>query len=270
MKRRTFEAGLAACLASGLTGCVTDLPGFGQETRTGSRTYSVDAGTPLAVRNRNGSVTVEGYDGDAVEVDFEIRGPSSESVSAVSVTGSRTDGQFRVVTEYDTDRRRASVALTIRCPDDVPVERVATTNGSVEVVEAAGNPTLVSENGSLTARNVEGTVALTTSNGSITARNVGSVASAKTTGGSIEIDVPAIDEDVTIRTANGNIDAALATDLDAEISATTTNGSVELHGLDLSGVETSRTSVSGTLGDGTYDLSIRTENGSIDLRPLSD
>lgn len=269
MKRRTFGSGLVAGLVGSFAGCVSELPSSGEESRSGSRTYSVDADTRLSVQNQNGSVTVEGYDGDDVELDFEIRGPSSEAVDGVAVTESQTDGQLRLETKYDTDQRRASVTLTIRCPSDVSVGQIATNNGSVEVTGVAGDVELESENGDLTARNVEGMVALTTDVGSITARDIGGVTSARTSNGSIEIDVPAIEGDVTIRTPNGSIDAALAAELDAAVSATTTNGSVELHDLDLADAKTSRTSVSGSLGDGTHDLALETTNGSIDLRALS-
>jgi hypothetical protein len=92
----------------------------------------------------------------------------------------------------------------------------------------------------------------------------------RTHNGSIEADVPMIADDAEIRTRNGSIDTALATDLGATVSAATTNGSVALHGLGLSAVESSRTSVFGALGEGTRDLSLETHNGSIELRPLSE
>lgn len=97
--------------------------------------------------------------------------------------------------------------------------------------------------------------------------NTGSV---RTSNASIEVDVPRIDGDAEIVTSNGGIDAALARGLDAAVTATTTNGSVEVTGIDLDSVEQSDTDLSGSLGDGTHTLSLETENASIDLQALSE
>lgn len=269
MERRAFVAGVTAGLGL-LGGCLSSIQiDNGNETpttRTEQRTHDVGSETSLRVRNPNGSVTVTGYDGDTATVDIEIRGPE-RSVEAVSVTADRSDEQFSVVTEH-ADAKRADVSLTIEYPNGSPVERLETTNGSIEVRDAAGDPELTSQNGSLSVRNVDGTVALSTDNGSITARNVGGLEDATASNGSVELDVPSIPGDVTVSTANGGIDAALAQDLDATVTATTSNSPVELHGVELADTEDS-TSVSGTLGGSTHSLAFETNNGSIDLRLLS-
>jgi DUF4097 and DUF4098 domain-containing protein YvlB len=92
----------------------------------------------------------------------------------------------------------------------------------------------------------------------------------RTRNGSITADVPMIADDAELRTSNGSIDAALADGLDATISATTTNGSVAVNGLNLDSVEQSEAELSGRLGDGTYTLSLETTNGSVNLRTLSE
>jgi DUF4097 and DUF4098 domain-containing protein YvlB len=273
MNRRAVMAGIGGCLLGIFAGCVSRMESISSkdEKKTKHRTYNVGKGTHLWVDNRNGTVTVEGYDGDSVEVDIEIRGPSKEALNAVSVTASQSGGELRLKTEYeDTSAAdKVSVSLTIQCPMNVPVQQIQTINGAVEVTGVAGDPTLKSENGSVTARNVDGMISLSTSSGKITAREIGAIAGAKTSNGSISIDVPAITKDVKIQTANGNIEAALAPSLDAAISATTINGSVDIHDLDLSSAQTAKTSVSGVLGKGTHDLSFTVTNGSIDLRTLS-
>lgn len=272
MKRRTLMAGVAGGLTTALGGCLSRaaLSG-GTERRTDERRYAVDPGTVLSVDNRNGEVIVEGYDGDEVRVDIEIEAPSKEAVSAVSVEAERSDGDLRLVTsaEYSFPDR-ASVSLSIECPTSVSVDEIGTSNGPVEVTGVAGDPDLESTNGHLTARGIRGTVSLSTSNGGITARRIGGIAGATTSNGSIEIEVPAVDRDVAIRTENGSIDAALATDLDAAVTASTTNGSVEIHGLDLADAEIADDRVAGTLGGGTHDLTLATENASVDLRILGD
>lgn len=217
MNRRTFVAGITS-VTTALAGCASRVTEFGTTSRSGSRTYDVDAGTNLRVRNRNGSVTVERHDGDDVALDFEVEGPSDDAVDAVSVTGVRDGGGLRLRTESERSSagQDVSVTMTVGYPETAFVERVATHNGSIDV------------------------------------------------------EVVAIDDDAAIESTNGSIDAALVPDLDAAVTATTDNGSVNLHDLDLAAATNSDADVSGTLGDGTNALALRTNNGSIDLRALSD
>lgn len=268
-KRRTLLIALAGGLAAALAGCLSRASPFADVTRTESRSLTVADGTQLRVDNRNGRVAVEGYDGETVEVEVEISGPSEDAVNAVAVSAPIEDGVLRLVTaSRGPFPDRTSVSLTVRCPGAVAIDRIHTTNGPIEATGVAGDPVLETENGPVTARGVEGTVSLATSNGRIIARRIGGLAGATTSNGPIEVDIPSIERDVDVRTENGSIDAALASDLDATLAATTTNGSVELHGLDLSDAETGDSRVSGALGDGRHELTIGTENASIDLRAL--
>ncbi|WP_276299909.1 DUF4097 family beta strand repeat-containing protein [Halorussus lipolyticus] len=272
MNRRVFFGGVGASVVGLLSGCTSSKLSFGSERRSDSLSYDVESGTRLAIRNRNGSVTVEGHDGDTVEVDVEISGNSSEAVQAVSIADTRTNGTLELETTYGDigDQPEPSVEYTVQCPKAVQVGMVRTRNGSVEVTQVTGDAELRSENGSLTAEEVSGTVSLTTKSGTVTARAVDGLAGAKTLDGSIALDVPSIPGNTTVTTANGSIDAAVASSLDAEVFASTTSGTIELHDLELSSVDSSQTSIHGSLGDGNSKLTFETTNGSIDLRSLSD
>lgn len=272
MERRAFITGITAGLGL-FGGCLSSIQiddgNMARTTRTEQRTHNVGSKTGLRVRNPNGSVTVRGHEKNTATIDIKIQGPTERSTEAVSVRTERSEGQLAVVTEYDnTDVERADVAVTIRYPNGSPIGQLRTENGSIEIRDTAGDPKLTSQNGSLSVHNVDGAVALSTTNGSITARNIGELKNATTSNGSIEIDVPSISSDVTVRTNNGEIDAALAQDLNAAITATTSYIPVELHGVGLAG-DGDSTTVSGTLGEGTYTLTFETNNGSIDLRQLS-
>lgn len=250
--RRALLAGAATGAAAALAGCTGIL---GDEvTRSDSQTYEVSGDLPLDVRNRNGGVSVESHDADGVAVDVEMRGPSEEAIDAVSVRGERRSGAFVVAVHGDESSEwwtSVSVSLSIRVPASMPVETVHTANGAVE------------------AREVAGAGAFRTENGGVTVRGVEAFGSAVTTNGNVNVDVPApLDGDATIRTENGSVDAALSPDLDAAVSASTTNGRVELHGLDLTDAEATDTDASGTLGDGTYVITVETTNGDVDLRSL--
>lgn len=269
MNRRELFVGAACGVATGLTGCLSEFGVGSLESRTDARSYDPPSGTELTVRNRNGPVTVEGSDGDAVEVDITYEGPSASALDAVTVTGTESDDALSIETEYgDDDADRVRVALSIQCPERVSVGRLVTGNGAIEVTDVAGDPTLETSNGEIDARNVDGAVAMSASRGSLTARTIGELAGARTSNGSIDVDVPAVTDDASIETANGSIDAALAGSLDVTLTASTANGSVTVEELDLADGERTEGRVSGSLGDGTHSLSVETANGSIDLRQL--
>lgn len=216
MDRRAFTIGFSGAVAGVLAGCLGGTSPSGNEEREENRTYEAGSGIELRIRNENGPVTVRTFDGDGIEVDIVVSGPSTEALDAVSVTDERTDDTLLLKTEYGSAAAEASASLTVRYPETVNTGSVRTSNASVEV------------------------------------------------------DVPRIDGDTEIATSNGGIDAALARGLDAAVTATTTNGSVEVTGLDLDSVEQSDTNLSGSLGDGTYTLSLETKNASIDLQALSE
>ncbi|WP_232703113.1 DUF4097 family beta strand repeat-containing protein [Halobacterium wangiae] len=252
--RRALLASVTTGVTAALAGC-TGL--FGDEVvQNDSHTYDVSGDDPLAVRNRNGDVSVERHDGSQVEVDVEMRGPSEDAVDSVSVSGEQRDDAFVVDVRGDGSSEwwtSVSVDLSVRVPGSLPVETVRTTNGDVDVNDVAGAG------------------AFHTMNGGVTVRGVEAFASAVTTNGDVNVDVPApLDGDATIETENGDVDASLSQDLDATVSATTTNGSVEVHELDMADADVSGRSVSGTLGEGTYDLSVETTNGDVDLRALEE
>lgn len=271
MDRRGFLAGTGCGVAALCAGCVTGTPLSPDVRESETKTYAVDDGTTLSVHNRNGPVTVEGYDGDDVEVEVEKSARRQEAIDAAEVTATEQDGELRLETEYDggDDESEATVSLTISCPDTVRVEAVATTHGAVEVTGVTGDATVESENGALTVTDVDGTVSLSTTNGAVEAAGLDGIGDVTTTNGAIDLEVPALSDDAEVRTSNGAIEAALSPDIDATVTADTSNGAVGAEGPEFASVERTGTSFSGTLGDGTHELDVVTVNGAISITALS-
>lgn len=271
MDRRGVLAGTAGGLLTSLSGCLFEIDRFEHQQRSETETYAVDDETALSVHNPDGSITVEGADEDVVEAEITVHGPSSDNIEPVSLAATESDGELHLETDVNdgVDFDRVKVAWTVTCPPDIAVNRLETNSGSIEVRDVSGDPDLETESGSLAAQNVAGAVSLSTGDGSITARDVDEIERATTGDGSIEADVAAVDGSVEIRTEDGSIDAALAPTLDTTVTAATEDGSVEVDGLELSETETTESSVSGTLGDGTHSLSLETGDGSIELKAFS-
>ncbi|ELZ84313.1 DUF4097 domain-containing protein [Haloferax larsenii] len=265
--RRSFLTGGATLGLASLAGCTA--PSI--ETREAeTRVVSPDGFESLEVRNRNGTVTIEPWEQNDVEVRVVKRGFVTEDLDSVRVDigGDESLTVERVVRGDDPEP--VVVELEIRVPSAFPVSHASTSNGSVDVRRTAGDLEVQTTNGDIDVQRVDGFVDATASNGSVSARGVAGLDGVRTTNGSITVDVFSIRSDTSIETSNGEIDAALASDLDAELVAQTSTESIDVSGLSLADASISRTHVDGTLGDGGPTLTVLTSNGRIELSLLGE
>mgnify|MGYP000053043383 CR=1 FL=1 len=247
LTRRAMLGSTGTALAA-LSGCIAS--GDSEQTTT-TETRRLDVpDAALTIDNIDGPVTVEASDVDEVVVEIAKTGSDGER-DATTVTESRDDGRLAIETTHDGglvgifSPSVARVELTVRCPGDLVVDRVETTNGDLRV------------------ENVAGPVSLDVTNGQIDAAGLSSLGDVSSTNGAVDVAVPAIEGDTLIDSTNGAVDVAIGPDLDADVRAETTNGSVTVDGLSLSTVDDG---VTGTLGEGGDDLTIETTNGDISLQ----
>jgi DUF4097 and DUF4098 domain-containing protein YvlB len=255
-----------------LVGCVQ--PTVAQSvTEEFQQSYDVAAGTVLTVDNQNGNIIVEGWNNDDVEVYAEkvtLYGQSELDKVSIDVT---TGNEMIVKTTYTNlfwfiSPPRVTVNYIIKVPADVSVEQLETTNGDISLEGTTGDTDLISSNGNIDVKDVDGSVDVETTNGGITIEDTTGVRGAETTNGAISCEIQSLSSNVEIKTTNGAITAYVAEDLDADLSMSTTNGVITIHDVQLDLESSSTTSVEGTMGDGGYDLTIETTNGSIDLYKL--
>jgi hypothetical protein len=265
--RRTFLAGTGAAAVAALAGC--SAPGI--ETRvTDAFEVTPEGATSLVVRNRNGSVTVRGDDGEAVAVEVVKRGLGvGEGVlERVAVEPSVADGTLTLEAVYPSNADRVSTDIDVRLPASMTLSAAETANGGIEARDVAGDATLRAGNGGVTARRVDGFLTLEAGNGTVEARDVGGIDGASAGNGAVDVEVPAIRGDTEISASNGGVQAAIGPDVSAQFEARTTNGTVEVRGIELTDATISRSRVTGTLGDGGPTLTLRAGNGGIDVRAL--
>lgn len=271
MDRRTFLSGAGCGVAALLAGCVTGTPLDFDPRASDARTFDVDDGTPLSIHNRNGPVTVAGYEGDDVALAVEKSARRPETLDTAAVSATEADGALRIETEHDGSPGddRATVSLAVDCPPGVPVREVRTTHAPVEVTGVRGDATVASRNGPVTVTDVAGAVSLSTTNGAVEASGVEAIEGVTTANAAVDVEVPALVGDAAIETSNGGVDAALAPDVDTDVTAETTNGAVRVADLAFSSPERSGTSFSGTLGEGTHELAVETTNATVALTALT-
>ncbi len=269
-----------------LSGCI-GAPGP-EETEGFNRTVPANPGSDLAVVNRNGGVNMSIWEEDYVTVTAVKRtfyGQAELEKVRIEVT---ENDPILIGTMHTGMNARVSVDHTIRLPADVILRGIENSNGPIELqgVQVAGTElhtsngpvtvdgapggdlVAVTSNGRIDLSGVEGYVTAKTSNGGITVARSGGIGDLQTSNGSISAEISAVRDDVTISSSNGDIALRIAKDLNAQVIATTSNGRITIHDLPFRVSESTKTSVSGSLGAGGPTITIITSNGDIDLAGL--
>lgn len=233
-----------------LAGCSTSL--FGDQVEeTREREYDPADGAAVNVDNESGDVDVETHDGDRMVVNATVSAPSEERLEDVALASDASDGEFTVEVLVDGDSSRVSSDLDVRVPEGTEMASVVTENGDVDVGGVAS------------------VAAARSSNGDVTVRDVGRAGSMSTENGDVKADLPApLPGDVNVESTNGDAEAWLSPDADAELWATTENGDVTVEGLELADRQESETEVRGVLGEGTDEVTVSSENGDVTVEVL--
>jgi len=207
------------------------------EERT--ETFTLEQGGSLVIRNLNGSVGIEPWDGSVVEVTLAIRGNAGTGIpEGFSARAVSTPSSLVYDVEYPRGQSNMSVSFRVRVPSDLSL------NASVEVT-----------NGSITSAGPH-FIDFETGNGSITVEGAAGGPGAETTNGSITASFIGLSGGMKLETVNGSIHALLPAD--AAFSAETVNGNVTVEGFD-----TTTSSRTGATVQGEPSSEIGTVNGNI-------
>ena len=265
-RRRVLRAGALACLGagSGLAGCVISTEPY---TETVELAFSPGDAASLTVET-NGAVTLATGDGGTVTGSATKESRSGEgALDGTSVTGTRDDGTFRVVSAVPAGEN-VTVDLDLSVPADLPVERVRARNGDVDITGVAGDGTYWTTNGDVDVDGVGGFVTLRTENGDVTARDVSGLDGVRSTNGDVDVDVLALRGDVTCRSTNGDVAAAVPEDMDVDVDLSTVNGRATAEDVPVTVERSGSRRLAGTLGDGGPTLTLRSTNGDVTLESL--
>lgn len=265
-RRQLLGSGLLAVV--GLAGC--SLPAT-RATATTSKTVDIGAATALTVETENGDVSIEQGDGDTIDAEITKRTSGDEAtLERIRVVDERDGGMLTVrVDRSDVPERLAvSVDLELTVPPSLAVERVTTTNGRISAAGVTGDGTYHTENGDIELEDVDGHLALHSTNGDVTAHEVAGVEEATTTNGDVDLSFTALRTDASATSTNGDVRLSVPADLNAAVELRTTNGEVTVEGLSLSNQSSGSGSITGTLNDGSHELTARTTNGDVTLLAL--
>jgi hypothetical protein len=212
--------------------------------------------TRLRLEGINGNVTVTALtEADSVIIKGEKRVGSESMQDAeahlqeLEVSVREIAGEVYVKTNQpdQTYGRSYAVDYNITLPQDLEVV-VTNVNGAVDIDSVNGYVSVVNVNGQVDLDDIIGSVSVSLVNGQINAGvtpTKGGVISMATVNGGINLDIPQYTS--------------------AEFSATVVNGTITISDLVLTGIVSTPTSLTGTLGTGEGTITLGTVNGSISV-----
>jgi hypothetical protein len=214
-----------------------------------NQTYPLQPGGTFELQNVNGTVDVQTWDRDEVEV------------RAVK-TAKRKESDLDLVS-IDVDAKRDSVSVTTRYPQNEGVE--VAVEYIVHVPHCAHVEHLGTVNGTLRIAGVEAIEDLRTVNGNIEVYEGGGSVHAHTTNGNVHLELLHVQDKngAVAETTNGSLLLAVPTDTQADVEARCLNGSFYSE-LPLSLASSQRPrETHGRLGKGGVPIRLHTVNGGI-------
>lgn len=213
------------------------------------RRVPLASGGSFSLVNVNGSVQVEAWERDTVEIRAvkTARG-SQRDAARVQIHVESTPNAVSVRTEYPQDDGvEVTVDFRIRVPYRALLSRVETVNGAVRV------------------RGVEGAGSLRSVNGNVEVFDAAGRFNARTTNGNIRIELRQLPAGppVAIETMNGSVVLALPPDANAELDVRSLNGDFRSDLPLLQKGSIGPREYHGRLGSGGGEVRVRTVNGGI-------
>jgi hypothetical protein len=226
--------------------------------RTETRILDLKQGGKLQARAFNGSIRVETWDQEKVDLRADIREVEQGNITlhAESREGLVDIWAERASQGSGFPHGAGGISYVLRVPRRIQAT-FQSSNGSIEVSDISGPVEARTSNGSIKAWNLDKQVTLNTSNASIHVRKVGGDVEAHTSNGSV------LAEDIAGDLRGSTSNASLhVEDVKGGIDFTTSNGSI--HASDLDGhnkgirMSTSNASVDVTLGNAKGEVDLRT------------
>ena len=214
--------------------------GVHAETENVEKSYSVSSGGTLIIESDQGSIEVETWDKNEVDVLVEKKARSQSRLNEFKVTveqrgddvyvggdsewNSKVRVKFKISVpkSYNVDLRTGGGSIKI---DDLNGQvKVHTSGGSISIGNVSdGNVDANTSGGSIKVGDVDGDLKVNTSGGSIRLGKVTGVSSIDTSGGSIKLEQGG--GDVTADTSGGSINIG---PVNGKVEADTSGGSIKI------------------------------------------
>ncbi|HME12465.1 MAG TPA: DUF4097 family beta strand repeat-containing protein [Candidatus Acidoferrum sp.] len=253
MSQRYLPGLLRGILLAVLLAAVNALPGFAL-SKNFSETVPLQPGGSFELQNVNGTVEVQGWDRDEIEIRAVKTAKEKESdLDRVSIDVTAQPRAVFVATRYPQNEGvEVAVEYTVHVPRNAHVERLATVNGTLRI------------------SSLENVGDLRTVNGNIEVYESGGPVAVHVTNGNVHLELSHLrEQDPTFaETTNGSVLLALPANTQADLEARCLNGTFSSE-LPVTVESTQRPrEVRGKLGKGGAPIKLRTVNGGIQIAIL--
>jgi DUF4097 and DUF4098 domain-containing protein YvlB len=218
-------------------------------TRETTQTYPLNADGTVELNNVNGTVRIEGWDKNAVEVRAVKTTPDRESnLDLVSIDIDSKPNALSISTHYPQEEGvEVAVDYTVRVPRRAQLNHITNINGTLRVMDVDAIGDLHTVNGNIEIFEGGGDVHAHTTNGNVY----------------LELKHPGDARGTFAETTNGSVMLAIPSDLQADLEARCMNGNftTELPFM-MQGAAQPRV-LHGKLGHGGIPIHLGTVNGAI-------
>ena len=219
------------------------------EERVIRQSYSLNPNGVIELSNVNGDITIRGWDKNEVDLKATKRGPA-ENLDLIEIQIDSTPERLSIETKYPRKKRDTGVSVTyeLMVPKTADLDSINNVNGEVEVI------------------GVEGKIFVDTVNGSAEVSGTRAPVHAQTVNGNITVKWNDFPDSGTVKmeTVNGSLEVELPANANADVRASSLNGSVRtdfpvtVHGWVSRKLE-------GRIGSGGPTIDLNTVNGAIEI-----
>jgi hypothetical protein len=221
---------------------------FAQDFR---KSYSISAGGQIVIWNYQGSIKVEGYKGDSIEIVAKKRGPDRDLIEIVD---SSYDEKIDMHPRYlKFGHGNAMVDFEVRVPREIEYNfsRLSSWGGKVQVSNVTGRLRAMSMRGDVEIKDVKGLVSASSHSGNIR----------------VEIARDSGRSNMRFSSISGNIEVRAPSSLDAFVDMSSMGGllktdfPIEIQEMRYGSGRSAR----GKLGSGAQILHLRSVQGQVSL-----
>jgi DUF4097 and DUF4098 domain-containing protein YvlB len=218
------------------------------------KTVPLNASGRVSLENVNGNVEITGWDKDEVQIDAVKSARDQQRLDEAKIEVEGSGDAVRIRTRYPeghTNNNPASVHYTLHVPAGAQLAKINLVNGSLEIAQVRGEVHADLVNGKLKAHDLAARTDLSTVNGS----------------SEVAFSSLANVNEVKISAVNGSINLVLPASPNADVSASTTNGTIKSDfPMQIESGFVGRR-LKGTLGSGGTRIELSNVNGSTHIGP---
>ncbi len=241
-------------VATAFAALLISLPGFAEVTQEFHKTVPLNGDGRVSLSNINGDVEITGWSRNEVQIDAVKTARDQQRIDDMRIEVDGSGNSVEIETHYPhrlVNNNPGSVHYTLHVPQNARIDKVDLVNGALTVQKLSGEINANLVNGKLRAADLAGTADLATVNGSV------------------EANYTALNNvrEIKLQSVNGSVDLQLPESPNAEVEASTVNGSLSTDfPLTVKGHWIGK-HMSGTLGSGGVHIELNNVNGSIHVGP---